>query len=223
VRGLPRRTGVEVSGSDCGRGTALGRSSSRELSLCVKPLNDLLAGSRRQPGEDVRARHINDAAIPLQVEPRRRVHVDVFGAAGDAVTACALLADGLPMNDLRDQGAKPPRVAVHLRDERLERFRFDVAGAVRVSQPNLDCALELSVRREPQECEPWLLGVRLVRFHDLRHTTATVMLAQGIDVRTVADVLGHSDVATALRTYVHATEGTTRRAAQAMGEALVGR
>jgi integrase len=27
-------------------------------------------------------------------------------------------------------------------------------------------------------------GVRLVRFHDLRHTTATVMLGQGIDVRT---------------------------------------
>jgi integrase len=63
-------------------------------------------------------------------------------------------------------------------------------------------------------------GVRLARFRDLRHTTAAVMLAQGIDARTVADVLGHSDVATTLRTYVHATEGTTRRAAQAVGEAL---
>jgi integrase len=63
-------------------------------------------------------------------------------------------------------------------------------------------------------------GVRLVRFHDLRHTTATVMLAQGIDVRTVADMLGHADVSTTLRTYVHSTEGATRRAAQAMGEAL---
>lgn len=63
-------------------------------------------------------------------------------------------------------------------------------------------------------------GVRAVRFHDLRHTTATVMLAQGVDVRTVADVLGHSDVATTLRTYVHSTEGATRRAALAIGEAL---
>jgi integrase len=63
-------------------------------------------------------------------------------------------------------------------------------------------------------------GVSLVRFHDLRHTTATVLLAQGIDVRTVADILGHSDVATTLRVYVHSTEGSTRRAAQAMGEAL---
>jgi len=63
-------------------------------------------------------------------------------------------------------------------------------------------------------------GVRPVRFHDRRHTTATVMLSQGIDARTVADVLGHSDVSTTLRTYVHSTEGATRRAAQAMGEAL---
>jgi integrase len=63
-------------------------------------------------------------------------------------------------------------------------------------------------------------GVRPVRFHDLRHTTATVMLAQGIDVRTVADVLGHADVATTLRTYIHSTEGASRRAATAMGEAL---
>jgi integrase len=65
-------------------------------------------------------------------------------------------------------------------------------------------------------------GVRLVRFHDLRHTTATVMLAQGIDVRTVADVLGHSDVSTTLRTYVHSTEGGARQAAQVMGAALNG-
>ncbi len=63
-------------------------------------------------------------------------------------------------------------------------------------------------------------GVRLVRFHDLRHTTATLMLAQGIDVRTVADILGHADVSTTLRTYVHTTEGSTRRAALAIGEAL---
>lgn len=59
-----------------------------------------------------------------------------------------------------------------------------------------------------------------MRFHEVRHTTATVMLAQGIDVRTVADVLGHADVSTTLRTYVHSIEGATRCAATAMGEAL---
>jgi len=42
----------------------------------------------------------------------------------------------------------------------------------------------------------------------------------GIDVRPVADVLGHADVTTTLRTYVHATEGAAWRAADAMGMAL---
>jgi site-specific recombinase XerD len=43
-------------------------------------------------------------------------------------------------------------------------------------------------------------------------TTATPMLSCGVDVRTVADGLGHSDVATTLGTYVHSTEGSARRA-----------
>ena len=62
-------------------------------------------------------------------------------------------------------------------------------------------------------------GVPLVPFHALRHTCATVMLAPGVDIRTMADVLGHADVATTLR-YVHSTQGSTRWAATAMGKAL---
>ena len=38
--------------------------------------------------------------------------------------------------------------------------------------------------------------------------------------RTVADILGHADVTTTLRTYVHTTEGAARKAADTMGAAL---
>lgn len=38
-------------------------------------------------------------------------------------------------------------------------------------------------------------------FHDLRHTFATMMIANGTDVRTVASYLGHSNVAMTLNTY----------------------
>lgn len=38
-------------------------------------------------------------------------------------------------------------------------------------------------------------------FHDLRHTFATMMIASGTDVRTVASYLGHANVAMALNTY----------------------
>jgi len=39
-------------------------------------------------------------------------------------------------------------------------------------------------------------------------------------MRTVADVLGHADVATTLRAYAHRTEDSVRRAARIIGEAL---
>lgn len=42
-----------------------------------------------------------------------------------------------------------------------------------------------------------------VRFHDLRHTAATLMLAAGVHVLVVSRRLGHADVATTLRTYGH--------------------
>lgn len=43
---------------------------------------------------------------------------------------------------------------------------------------------------------------RRIRFHDLRHTAATLMLSKGIDVKTVSEILGHEDLQTTL-IYVH--------------------
>jgi integrase len=42
-----------------------------------------------------------------------------------------------------------------------------------------------------------------VRFHDLRHTHASLLLAKGHSIKAVAKRLGHSDVAMTLRTYAH--------------------
>ena len=58
------------------------------------------------------------------------------------------------------------------------------------------------------------------RFHDLRHWSATQMVAQGKDPRTVASRLGHSDPAITLRTYSHALEARDRDAAEALGRTL---
>lgn len=43
---------------------------------------------------------------------------------------------------------------------------------------------------------------RNIRFHDLRHTAATLMLSKGIDVKTVSEILGHENLSTTMR-YVH--------------------
>jgi len=50
-------------------------------------------------------------------------------------------------------------------------------------------------------------GVRRIRFHGLRHTSATLALAHGEPVRDVAARLGHSKTSMTLDIYGHAAEG----------------
>ncbi len=61
-------------------------------------------------------------------------------------------------------------------------------------------------------------GLPHIRFHDLRHTFATLALQNGVDVKTVSSMLGHYDAGFTLRTYTHATEVQKRQSfAQTMG------
>lgn len=46
-------------------------------------------------------------------------------------------------------------------------------------------------------------GLPRIRVHDLRHTTATVMLEAGIHPKVVQELLGHKTIATTLDTYSH--------------------
>lgn len=58
-----------------------------------------------------------------------------------------------------------------------------------------------------------------LRFHDLRHTAATRLVAAGIDLPTVGRVLGHTQPATTYR-YVNLTLESARRAAGALGDSM---
>lgn len=59
-------------------------------------------------------------------------------------------------------------------------------------------------------------GLPSIRVHDLRHTAATLMLAQGVQTRVVQDVLGHSDIRTTLGTYAHVLKDQKEEAANKM-------
>ena len=63
-------------------------------------------------------------------------------------------------------------------------------------------------------------GVEESRFHDLRHTFATLALQNGIDVKTVSSMLGHSSAGFTLATYTHATNKVQEQAAATMGNLL---
>ncbi|MCL6738585.1 tyrosine-type recombinase/integrase [Streptomyces neyagawaensis] len=63
-------------------------------------------------------------------------------------------------------------------------------------------------------------NVRRVRVHDLRHTCASLLLAQGVDARTIMETLGHSTITMTLDTYAHVMSTTLRAAADRMDDAL---
>ncbi len=59
-----------------------------------------------------------------------------------------------------------------------------------------------------------------VRFHDLRHTFATIALQNGVDIKTVSSILGHFSAGFTLDTYAHVTTAAQREAAETMGNVL---
>jgi integrase len=64
-------------------------------------------------------------------------------------------------------------------------------------------------------------GLPDIRFHDLRHTAATLMLQQGTHPKVVQERLGHSDISLTLNTYSHVLPSMQEEAAERLEELLV--
>lgn len=65
-------------------------------------------------------------------------------------------------------------------------------------------------------------GLPRQRFHDLRHTCASLLLAQGVHPRVVMEVLGHSNITLTMNTYSHVIPDLQREAAAKMDAILAG-
>lgn len=63
-------------------------------------------------------------------------------------------------------------------------------------------------------------GVPAIRFHDLRHTSATLLLAEGVHGKIVQERLGHANIAMTLDLYSHVTADMQRQAADVLEAAL---
>jgi len=66
-------------------------------------------------------------------------------------------------------------------------------------------------------------GLPGLRFHDLRHMVASLLLAQGASVRAVAEVLGHRVPSTTLNVYSHVLMGGTREVVRLLDDLLLKR
>jgi integrase len=63
-------------------------------------------------------------------------------------------------------------------------------------------------------------GLPRIRFHDLRHSCATLLLSEGVHPKIVSDLLGHSQIGITLDLYSHVTATMQAVAAEAMGRLL---
>jgi hypothetical protein len=75
-----------------------------------------------------------------------------------------------------------------------------------------------NLRRRSDECHD--AGLPQRRFHDLRHSCATLLLVQGVSPRVVIDVLGHSQIGLTMNTYSHVIPDLRREAARTMDDLI---
>jgi integrase len=65
-------------------------------------------------------------------------------------------------------------------------------------------------------------GLPRIRFHDLRHSAATLLLGQGVHPKIVSEMLGHSNIAITLDLYSHVTPTMQKQAVEALDAVLEG-
>lgn len=76
-----------------------------------------------------------------------------------------------------------------------------------VARQNIQASFRMYVKRS---------GLPFIRFHDLRHTHATILLRQGVNPKVVSERLGHTQVAFTLQVYSHVLPDTQQEAVKAM-------
>jgi integrase len=95
---------------------------------------------------------------------------------------------------------------------------YNLVFATQIGTPLSGTVIQVSFKRALARADL----PRDIRVHDLRHTAATLMLANGVDLPTVAAILGHSRNSTTLDIYAHAIPNNLNRAVDVIQRALRG-
>jgi integrase len=66
-------------------------------------------------------------------------------------------------------------------------------------------------------------GFKHIRFHDLRHTSATLLINKGVHAKTISARLGHADIRTTMNVYGHALQTADQAAADKFDSLLLSR
>lgn len=119
----------------------------------------------------------------------------------------------------------PETVSIALRSHRLvQKIKLQYAGAANeldlVFTTTMGTPIEPSNLRREFNALIEKARVRKIRFHDLRHTCASLLFAQGVPPRVVMDLLGHSTLSITTDLYAHVMPSTLVDAASAMDALL---
>jgi len=126
----------------------------------------------------------------------------------------------------RRRVAMTPKLALFLKEYKAERERFYYSLGTKLTPDDL---VFTSVESNP--IDPSVLshafkritrkmGLEDVRFHDLRHTFASLMLLRGAKPKVISEVLGHASVAFTMDVYSHIIEGMQEDAMALLDEVL---
>ena len=95
-------------------------------------------------------------------------------------------------------------------------FRMEIGAPLYPDTPSQLMAKTLKAHNERNPEEP----LRQIRFHDLRHVHATLLLKAGVPVHVVAARLGHADPSITLRVYAHVLGDQASEVAQLFADAV---
>ena len=121
----------------------------------------------------------------------------------------------------------PDVVAASLRQHRVRQVEERLAAGERWQDSGLVFTSTIGTALDPDNVthrfQKALLaaGLPRIRFHDLRHSCASLLLAQGAELRTIMEVLGHSQISLTANTYAHVMPVLKKDAANKM-DALFG-
>ncbi|MFI7690760.1 tyrosine-type recombinase/integrase [Nonomuraea sp. NPDC049655] len=97
----------------------------------------------------------------------------------------------------------------------------EIDGKTRAWCSRPSTALPSSTPRTGRSGRPQQAGVQDVRVHNARHTATTLLIEQGVNIRVVQQVLGHTNVTTTER-YTHVSTPLMRDAGERLASALWG-
>lgn len=97
----------------------------------------------------------------------------------------------------------PPFIIELLKAYKDEDEKYILSGKSKPTEPR---TLQYRFEKILQSAD-----IRDMSFHALRHTYATLCIEKGMDIKTLSELLGHSDVKITLNTYVHSSDKLKRK------------